>query len=307
MRADIVIVNWNSGAMLADCIASIAEGDVSRIGRVIVVDNGSVDGSEKVRCPGIDLIVDLAGRNLGFGAACNRGAAQGRSDLVLFINPDVEVAPEAISRTVEAMGQEPNHDVGVMGIRLIDRHGVPQAHCARFPKLRHFLAESTGLSHLFPRYFKPIRLLEFDHLQSRDVDHVIGAFYCIRRSLFEQLGGFDEEFFVYYEDLDLSRRVASAGWRVRFLAEPSAFHHEGGTSRKILARRLFLAIQGRLLYAKKHRSRSEFVLIQLIALLIEPVTRSLYALSRGRWSEFRETVTGYSLLFSHIFRAKLDS
>ena len=143
-------------------------------------------------------------------------------------------------------------------------------------------------------------MTDWDHRRDADVDHVIGAFYAMRRDLFERLGGFDERFFVYLEDLDLSLRVRQAGHRVRFLATPASFHLGGGVSRQIKARRLFYATRSRILYAYKHFPRWQAHLHLGLTLFIEPFTRSVLALARGSGSAMRETCTGFALVWRDL-------
>lgn len=301
-KVDIVIVNWNAGPLLANCLQSLAAADLSRVAEVVVVDNGSVDGSADLEVPGLPLRVVRAGRNLGFGRACNLGAGQGSADYVLLLNPDTEVAAETI-RQVAAYLDDPEHaDIGVLGIRLVDRQGGAQRHCARFPTWRTFLAGSFGLTHLLPRQFKPVLMQEFDHLETRDVDHVMGAFYCIRRSVFEAVGGFDEAYFVYFEDLDLSRRVVAAGHRIRYLAEPEAYHRQGGTSEQIKARRLYYSLAGELTYARKHFTPVGTAAVWAGVLLIEPVTRTVLALKRRSLAELLATWQGFGMLYRALPR-----
>jgi N-acetylglucosaminyl-diphospho-decaprenol L-rhamnosyltransferase len=296
-QVDIVIVNWNAGPLLAACLRSLAEGDMSRIAKVVVVDNGSVDGSADVEVPGLPLTILRTGTNLGFGRACNLGAAQGSADYVLLLNPDTEVGADTITRAAAWLDDPGNAQVGVAGIRLVDREGRAQRHCARFPSWRTFLAESLGLTHLLPRRFKGVLMLDFDHLETRDVDHVMGAFYCIRRNLFDALGGFDPAYFVYFEDLDLSRRVVDAGQRIRYLAGPQAYHRQGGTSEQIKARRLYYSLAGKLTYARKHFRGAGVVAAWAGVLLIEPVTRTGFAMKRRSFAELVATWHGITMLY----------
>jgi GT2 family glycosyltransferase len=138
---------------------------------------------------------------------------------------------------------------------------------------------------------------EWDHRKTRRVDHVIGAFFLVRRELFVDLHGFDERFFVYLEDLDFSFRAHKAGWCTVFLAEAQAFHAGGGTSQQVKARRLFYSLRSRLLYAFKHFSRPGAVGVLLTTLLVEPVSRSLLALLRRSMTNLRETWMAYGLLW----------
>jgi GT2 family glycosyltransferase len=148
---------------------------------------------------------------------------------------------------------------------------------------------------------------DWDHGSTRDVDHVIGAFYVIRRALFEAMRGFDAgRFFVYLEDLDLSLRVRRAGWRSVFLAEEGAparvFHQGGGTSEQVKAHRLSYALHSRIRYGYKHFGWPAATVLLLATLLAEPAARLGLALSRRSWKEAGETVVGYALLWRALLR-----
>jgi GT2 family glycosyltransferase len=131
---------------------------------------------------------------------------------------------------------------------------------------------------------------------------VIGAFFLVRKSVFEELGGFDERFFVYLEDLDFSYRAAKAGWGSYFLSSVRIFHHGGGTSHQIKARRLFYSLRSRLLYGFKHFSIPGGAGSGLVCLLIEPFVRSFHALLRGSTSTIIETLQAYGMLYRSLPR-----
>lgn len=119
----------------------------------------------------------------------------------------------------------------------------------------------------------------------------------VRRTTFESLGGFDERFFVYFEEVDFSYRARQAGWRSVYLADVQAFHAGGGTSNQVKARRLFYSLRSRLLYAAKHFSTAGTALVFLATLLLEPLSRSALALARRSWPALRETWQGYAMLW----------
>lgn len=289
---DIIIVNWNSGDWLRKCLASVERHGGGRTARVIVVDNGSADGSADVDQPGIDLHIIRAGSNLGFGAACNLGAREATAPYLLFLNPDAALLPGSLEGAIDFMESPAAADVGVSGIRLIEEDGAIQRHCASFPSWRTFVGAAMNISKL--------QMNAFDHREDRDVDHVIGAFYLIRRALFDRIGGFDERFFVYLEDLDLSKRVYEAGSRIRYLAAPQAFHKGGGTSERVKATRLFYALRSRLLYARKHFHGPGFAAVLLTTLAIEPIARLVRAIARRSPAELADTCGGYARLFGDL-------
>lgn len=294
-KVHIVIVNWNSGDWLRRCLASIGGHGAGLVDRVVVVDNGSSDGSA-VLAPSGPAEVIATGENLGFARASNLGARDATAPLLLFLNPDAALVEATLQRAVAYMESSEAAGVAVCGIRLVDEQGRTQRHCARFPTPRILFGAATGLSRLFPKRFPSLLMEDFDHLESRCVDHVIGAFYLVRRDVFERLGGFDERFFVYLEDLDLSLRVHRAGWQVHYLAEATAFHKGGGTSEQVKARRLFYSLRSRLLYAFKHFSRPAAWGVLAATVLIEPFVRLLRALFRLSPREFADTIRGYALL-----------
>ncbi len=291
----VVIVNWNSGVQLNSCLHSISIANKSEYVGGIVVDNASTDYSQNAvaNLPGVTLV--QSDQNLGFGKACNLGAQQAQSEYLLFLNPDAAVYPDTLKKTLAYM-QDPAHaDVGICGVQLIDESGHVSRSCARFPTPWGIAAHAFGLGKLFPRlgHF----MAEWPHDTTRDVDHVIGAFYMVRRELFESLNGFDERFFVYLEDLDFSYRARQAGWRSVYLADVQAFHAGGGTSNQVKARRLFYSLRSRLLYAFKHFSWAGAMLVMLSTLLVEPVSRSALAVARRSWPSFNETWQGYGMLW----------
>ncbi|WP_316660151.1 glycosyltransferase family 2 protein [Ralstonia mannitolilytica] len=292
---DVVIVNWNSGPQLDSCLRSIGEFGVGRVGDVIVVDNGSVDGSELAanRFDGVTLI--RAGQNLGFGRACNLGAKQARNEMILFLNPDALIYEKTLSRCLDYVVDPEYQKVGIFGVQLIDEFGHVARSCDRFTHHYAYLLKSFGLNTIFPKL--NYNMMDWDHKDTRFVDHVIGAFFLVRRVTFDQLNGFDERFFVYLEDLDFSYRAKKSGWLSVFLADVQAFHAGGGTSRNIKATRLFYSQRSRILYAFKHFSWWLAILVMFSTLFAELLSRSAFSLLKCSWSGLKETWVAYGMLF----------
>ncbi|MCL2523732.1 MAG: glycosyltransferase family 2 protein [Betaproteobacteria bacterium] len=299
MYVDVIIVNWNSGAQLSAAVLSIVEHGCS-VSKVVVVDNSSSDDSiailESVRdkCP-FQLIVLKNDKNRGFGAACNQGALECDSPYILFLNPDARLKHGTLQTSMEFMEKIENSHIGICGVQLIEESGRVARSCSRFPSVKGFFAYTLGFDRLFPRM--GILMTEWDHLNTQEVDQIIGACFLVRRSVFETLHGFDERFFVYFEEVDFSYRAHLLGWRSMYLADVQAFHAGGGTSRQIKARRLFYALRSRLLYVHKHFSRPAAVAVLLMTLILEPLSRSAFALARCSWLNLRETWVAYGLLW----------
>lgn len=301
-KVDIVIVNWNAGAQLRDCVNSL--GDLVRSppchGAVVVVDNGSTDDSLKfLETYGNSVLLLKNKANRGFARACNQGAQAGYSQYILFLNPDTRIESNTVSQVLDFMRSSAGTRVAVCGVKTVNAHDATWRTCTRLPTARMFAIESLGLDRVFP-FFTSHFMREWDHLTSADVEHVIGAFYFIRRSVFEEVGGFDERFFVYLEDLDLSWRVSAAGWGIRYLAEPQIFHQGGGVSRQVKAARLFYSLRSKLLFARKHFSLVGFLVVACVIVFIEPCIRLLRALAVGDRARSFETIRAYGKLYRWV-------
>lgn len=302
---DIIIVNWNAGFLLEACLQSVARADQQGfvLSRIVVVDNGSTDGSlERIGGMPLPLVVMRNEDNRGFAAACNQGAEGSRADYLLFLNPDMVLEKESLSRAVAWMQSALGAATGILGIQLLGEEGGVSRTCARFPKPCHFLSQMLGLYRLSPRLFPNHILSRWNHRENRTVDHVIGAFFLIRHPLFEALQGFDERFFVYLEDLDLSLRANRAGWHSYYLAEARAQHKGGGTSEQVKALRIYYALQSRVLYGYRHFSRPAATALLAGTLTLEPLARMVRALSLRSPSTVLETIRAFFLLWEGLPR-----
>jgi len=297
---DIVTVNWNAGQQLKECIESVIAHNKGEVNRIIVVDNGSTDGSVDTIeiLPLVEII--RTGENLGFGAACNIGAQAGRSPYLLFLNPDTRVKVDSISVPLAFMEKSENLKVGICGIQLIDEQGNVSHTCARYPAVTRFVSSALGLDKLPGLKGSGVHMSNWQHNQSMQVDHVIGAFYLIRRGLFESADGFDERFFVYLEDVDLSKVINDMGWSSWYLTDTQAFHAGGGTSRQVKVHRLFYSLRSRLLYAFKHFPRWQAWLLLVVTNMIEPFTRSGWCLLRGDLVGIKHTWAAYRMLWRNM-------
>lgn len=300
---DIIIVNWNSGGQLRDCLESIVSTrrDGFKLNQVVVVDNASSDGSaDGLEDLGLPLTALRNTVNRGFAAACNQGAKRSRADYLLFLNPDTYVNEDSLAKPLIFMEKTFSQNIGIVGIQLLDDDGKIARTCARFPTTGLFFSKMLGLDRLFPHIFPSHFMSDWDHRESREVDHVMGAFFLIRRSIFKELNGFDEQFFVYLEDLDFSIRAWQAGWRSFYLADAKARHKGGGTSEKAKAMRLFYSLQSRIFYSYKHFGWWPATSLMLGTLLLEPLGRFMLSASHRSTREIKETIKGYFILWSKL-------
>jgi GT2 family glycosyltransferase len=234
--------------------------------------------------------------NRGFGVACNQGAKGSHADYLLFLNPDVVLLRNSLSIPVCFMEDPTNDRVGICGIQLVDPEGRVAQSCARFPTLGMFLLKMLGLEAISVSFF--LKLV--DHLESKVVDHVMGAFFLVRREVYEELKGFDERFFVYFEDLDFSYRAYQAGRLSWFLANNQAQHVGGGCSNQVKAARLFYSLCSRIQYGFKHFGPLRGAVLLLATTLIEPISRLALAASHGCPKEARDTLRSYAMFWREL-------
>lgn len=301
---DIIIVNWNSGKQLYNCLTSIkkAQHHTFNLTRICVVDNASSDNS-LIGTQNLDLPLEIINNkeNKGFAYACNQGASKSRSNYILFLNPDAELYEDSLWKSLDFMENNPNNkDVGILGIQLIDEKLEISRSCARFPKPTFYYTKMFGLNKLLPSLFKSHFMTEWNHQETMKVDQVIGAFFLVRGSLFQDLGGFDERFFVYYEEVDFSFRAYKLGWKSIYLTDVQAFHKGGGTSEQVKARRLFYSIRSRIQYGYKHFNFISATILALMSAFIEPLSRFVFAASKRSWRDIPETYKAFKLLWQAL-------
>jgi GT2 family glycosyltransferase len=290
----IVLVNYNTGKQLKDCLESINSSPCHFLDKIVVIDNASTDGSLKFLKKNNDVKVIKNKENLGFGRACNQGAACVDSDYILFLNPDTIITADSISAIVCRLYYGKEDNIAVCGLKQIDQENNVSRHCCEFPSMVDFLWRSIGLTSIFPRLGHV--LTEWDHLESREVDHVIGSCYAIRRDVFEELKGFDERFFLYYEDLDLSKRVMLSGWKIFYDAEHQLTHFCGGSSKSVPVQRLFRSLQSKLIYVDKHHGIHQFKLLLFFNLFIEFPLRIILNICNLKLTNFNNTFSSFLLL-----------
>ncbi len=299
---DVVIVNWNAGDHLRKCVESVLSmRSVPGLDiRVTVVDNASSDRSlDSLPGSGLEIIRNTA--NIGFAAGCNQGARKGSSEFVLFLNPDM-ILTDSAALTVPVDFLRATPAAGICGIQLRDGKGQVTRSSTRFPTPRRIFGWSLGLDRLFPRIFPPQFITDFDHTTSREVDVVMGAFFFMRRTVFERLGGFDTRYFVYYEEVDLARRAKHAGYACWFLAEASATHSGHGTTDQIRSTRYFLSARSRVQYALAHFRGLGGPLSAAMTIVVEPIIRLAFMLASGNFAAVFQTVAGARMLLGWVSR-----
>jgi N-acetylglucosaminyl-diphospho-decaprenol L-rhamnosyltransferase len=265
---DVVVVSFNSARTLRSCVEQFEH--VPDI-HAIVVDNASTDESVD-SIAGLDLTLLQLDSNHGFAYGCNRGWQAGGAPAVLFLNPDARISPEAVRQLEQVLNGSPS--VGLVAPRIVDERGERENSMRRFPRLRSTYSRALFLHRVFRFAAWSDELIRDPKVYERPgkAEWVSGACMLVRRSALERLGGWDESFFLYCEDVDLCRRLFLEGLEVRY--EPSATaSHVGGASapRPSLLPRL---VASRLHYARLHDSRL-VALLQRVGVAIEELMRAV--------------------------------
>ncbi|HBP88495.1 MAG TPA: hypothetical protein DD706_12440 [Nitrospiraceae bacterium] len=233
MRCSIIIVTYNSSSCIGACLAPLL--DMSDV-ELVIVDNDSKDGTAaklQNEFPQVRLIA--LHENIGFGRACNIGVAASSGSFVLFLNPDTIPRVEAIRTLIQFYGKHPR--VGIIGGRLVDPSGLPLQSMGDTPSLTGlvldkpmaWLARRVGPQGFFRRVLgRCSAKFRMPH-EAEPVAWVSGAFLCCRGSIWNEIGGFDEKFFLYYEDVDLCLRATQAGWGVWHVPDAVVEHRSGAS------------------------------------------------------------------------------
>ncbi len=217
----LIIVSWNTSALLDACLSTIPASVAGLHVQPIVIDNNSTDGSPEMVAadfPQVTLIRNA--ENVGFARANNQGIRQALGRHVLLLNSDTQLPPGALVGLVDFM--DTHLSVGVCSPRLLTQDGAPQAYAfGDDPSFSYLLRR--GLKRLLLN--RPIHDWDVDH--TVDVDWVSGACLLLRREALAQVGGLDEQIFMYFEDVDLCRRIRQQGWRVCYVPEIQITHLGG--------------------------------------------------------------------------------
>ncbi len=234
MLLSVIIVNYNVKHFLEQCLYSVQKAVSGIDAEVIVIDNNSSDNSINFLQPRFSSFTFLANTsNTGFSKACNQGYAASKGRYVLFLNPDTIVPEECFSKCISFLDSHP--DAGALGIRMIDGRGRFLKESKRaFPSPLTALYKLSGLSALFPKSktFAKYHLEYLDEYESNPVDVLAGAFMMIKREVLDKVGAFDETFFMYAEDIDLSYRIQEAGFKNYYFAGSSIIHFKGESTKK---------------------------------------------------------------------------
>ena len=272
----IVIVNWNAKSLLRDCLKSIYETTKPFSIEILVIDNGSTDGSIKMiksHFPHVKLIENE--NNLGFAKANNIGINKCRGKYVCLVNSDIVVRKRCFENLFNYMGE--HLDVGMSGPQLLNTDLTIQVSCKQFPSLWNNVSRTFFLHRLFPKssLFGAEEMSYFNHKSILNVDALAGAFLMVRNDTLKHVGVLDEDFFIYSEDIDWCKRFSDNGWEIIFYPKANAIHHDGGSSKRAPIRFYIEMLKAKLHYWEKHHSFIDTILIHLIMLIQHAIRLSI--------------------------------
>ena len=259
----IIVVNWNTKEDLLYCLESIFKMGTGIQREVIVVDNGSRDGSGvevKKTFPAVHLIQN--DRNVGFGKATNQGFKNSSGRYVLLLNPDTQVKEGAVERLTSFM--DTHSDAGLSGAQLLNGDGSKQNSIANFPSIATELLNKSLLRWVFPKRF-PGKGREYSG--PIEVESVIGACMMVRREALDQVGLLDEDYFLFLEETDWCYRIKKAGWKIYHVPQTEVFHFQGKSAETDKKRARVEYFRSRYHFFKKNKGRWQW-LILLTGLLI---------------------------------------
>ena len=263
----VIIVNWNTGKYLKNCIESLLAVKETIISSIIIVDNDSTDDSLQLinkQNPNIQIIEQKY--NLGFSKACNIAFKYVGTKYVLFLNPDIIVKEGVIDTLLLLM--EANQNIGIVGPQLINEHNIVQRSCSKRPTFISYILHINKIDRIISNL--GYKMTNWDHLSNRYVDHVIGAFYLVKSELYSKLSGFDERYFLFMEDLDFSLKVKQYGYEVYYCADVKSLHY-GSRSIKLHQEKYLISYKSKIIFAKQYFGSIQYYSILTTIILHLPL------------------------------------
>ncbi len=280
----ICIVNWNTRDYLRECLQSLRDTSADLAPQIIVVDNASSDASaEMVSADFPDVTLIANDENFGYAAANNQALDLATGELKLLLNPDVVFPDGALQGLIDAIERHPQ--AGALAPRLVHPDGRGQLSCRSFPDPEVIIYEFLGLSRLFSRSrrFGRYRMGWWGHDEERAVDQPMASVLMLRAATLDETGHFDEQFPIFFNDVDLCRRMWDAGWEVWFTPEVTIVHHVGASTRQVRAAMVRESHASLLQYYEKHyRGRVGWLTYVTARALIRLGGAVRYAIARLR-------------------------
>lgn len=256
MKLSVIIVNYNVKYFLEQVLLSVQKAAEGLAVEVIVVDNNSVDGSVTMVQEKFPQVIVIANqKNTGFSTANNQGIDIAKGQYVLLLNPDTVVEEDTFRTTVQFMDEHP--EAGALGVKMYDGKGIFLPESKRgLPDLANAFYKMSGLSSLFPasKRFNYYYLGHLDANETQEIEVLSGAFMLMRKTVIDKIGGLDETFFMYGEDIDLSYRILQAGYKNYYYPHTRIIHYKGESTKKGSLNYVKVFYQAMIIFAQKHFS-----------------------------------------------------
>ena len=266
MVLTIIIVNYNVKYFLEQCLLSVQKAIAGIEAEIIVIDNHSSDGSKAFFNDRFPLVKFLWNEsNVGFAKANNLALEISTGKFVLFLNPDTLIAEDTLTHCISYFVE--HTDTGIIGVRMIDGSGTFLKESMRaFPDPITSLYKLSGITSVFPRskIFSKYYHAHLDNNSIQEVDVIAGAFMMIPRAVLNQCGSFDEDYFMYGEDIDLSYRIQKAGYKNIYLAKTTIIHFKGESTQKNSLNYVKVFYNAMHIFVKKHFSKSKRITSSII-------------------------------------------
>ena len=270
MKLSIVIPSYNTEKMLKECIRSIYRQTTALQYEVIVIDNASDYNIKKQvqqlrqNFKRINLTLLVNKKNLGFAKACNQGQKRAKGELILFLNSDTIIIDKSLQKAVNILDSDKK--ISILGCQLRNPDTTIQPSAGFFPKLRQiifmmlFLDDIPFIKKIIRPYHQNSKIF-YEH--SHEVDWVTGAFFLCRKEVIKKINGFDEDYFMYAEEIDFCFRAKKAGFRVFYTPQASILHYKEASPRPVSRKAILAEFKGLKIYFKKHKPAWEFPFLRL--------------------------------------------
>ncbi len=277
----IIIVTWNNEDEIGDCLASIAESTKNSEGisaEIIVIDNASSDGTtEKVTNSKISSLQIIRNEeNRGFTSAVNQGLRLSKGKNIFLLNPDTVLKPRAIEKLNHFLNSSPSY--GACSPLMLNEDGSIQYSVRSFPSYWSLFCEFYLFAYIFPKskLFGRWKMKYFDYSKDSDADQPMAAALMVKRSVFDKAGLMDERFKMFFNDVDLCKRITDSGMKIRFLAEPAVIHKKGVSVYKIRVPMIRTWNRDCVSYFQKHHGNFLLLTWLKLNLKISEILRILY-------------------------------
>jgi GT2 family glycosyltransferase len=290
MKLSIIIITYNSEHLIGPCLDSIYETIKDIDYEIIVIDNASSDNTVaflQKKYPKINLVVNS--ENVGFARGVNQGIKKARGEFILLLNPDMRVLQGTINKSLAYL--EKNSEIGILGCQFLYPNMRLQASFGNFPSLFTEFLQTTYLYKFLPwgRFIPESTISKKRFKKIHKVDWLSGGFMILRRDVFKKIGLFDENFFMYLEDIDLCFRARKAGFKIIYFPKAQVIHHHMASTKKDPSRAIINELKSLIYYFKKYKKNIFILKILIYSKLYLQLSRyKLISLFRKKEKPFVE-------------------